>query len=145
MLVLHADTVLSPGWSNAVIDHIRDEGGPAYFALGFRAQGLLPHVVAAWANTRARLFGLPYGDQGLLLTRAEYDRAGGFPDQPLMEDVSLIRALKGPLTSLPATAMTSAERYQRDGWLRRGARNLWTLGRYYAGADPKVLAKVYRR
>ena len=145
VMVLHADTMLSPGWTDAVIEHIRDEGGPAYFALAFRATGLMPALVAGWANLRAGLFGLPYGDQGLLLTRDAYERSGGYPDQPLMEDVALVRRLGSPLTRLPATAITSPARYHRDGWLRRGACNLWTLLRYFAGADPSRLAASYRR
>ena len=54
-------------------------------------------------------------------------------------------ALDRPVTGLPARALTGAERYQRAGWLRRGARNIWTLGRYLGGADPEVLAAAYRR
>ncbi len=146
LLVLHADTQLSPGWVGAVADHLgRPEAPPAYFRLAFRARGLMPALVAGWANLRARLFALPYGDQGLLLRRAVYDRAGGYPDQPLMEDVALVRALGRPLVALPVEARTSAARYQHAGWLRRGARNLWTLLRYLMGADPEALAARYRR
>ncbi len=146
LLILHADTRLAPGWAEAVAAHLdRPGAGPAYFRLAFRARGLMPRLVAGWANLRAALFSLPYGDQGLLLRRADYDRAGGYPDQPLMEDVALVRALRGPLTALPVQARTSAARYQRTGWLRRGARNLGTLLRYVLGADPKDLAERYRR
>lgn len=145
ILVLHADTELAPGWAAEVADHLANARGPAHFRLRFRASGLLPGWVAGWANLRSAVFGLPYGDQGLLVRRRDYDRAGGYPDQPLMEDVALVRALDGPLTRLAADAVTSAERYQRSGWLRRGARNLWTLTRYMAGADPARLAEAYRR
>jgi rSAM/selenodomain-associated transferase 2 len=145
LLILHADTVLAPGWAQVVADHIaRDPGTPAWFRLAFDDPGFMAGFVAGWANLRARLFGLPYGDQGVLVSRADYDRAGGYPDQPLMEDVALARAL-GRMTALPVTARTSAARYRRDGWLRRGARNLWTLIRYLAGADPEVLAARYRK
>lgn len=146
LLVLHADTQLSPGWAGAVADHLDRPGAPpGYFRLAFRARGLPPALVAGWANLRAGLLALPYGDQGLLLRRTEYDRAGGYPDQKLMEDVALVRALGRPLVALPAEARTSAARYQRIGWLRRGARNLWTLLRYLMGADPEALALRYRR
>lgn len=145
ILVLHADTLLESGWSRAVADHIAtDAAGAAHFRLAFRASGLAPWLVAGWANLRARLFGLPYGDQGLLVRREEYEVAGGYPDQPLMEDVALVRVLPGRSVALPAQAATSAARYLRDGWLRRGARNLWTLARYVAGADPVALARSYR-
>ncbi len=145
LLVLHADTVLEPGWSAVVGDHINNSNGAAYFQLQFRVRGLMPSWVAGWANLRSRLFSLPYGDQGLLVTRAEYEDIGGYRDIPLMEDVALTRALARPLTGLQVTATTSAERYVRAGWLRRGARNLWTLLRYLSGTDPKVLAASYRR
>jgi rSAM/selenodomain-associated transferase 2 len=145
LLILHADTVLSPGWAQVAADHVaREAAGPAWFRLAFDEPGLMAGIVAGWANLRARLFGLPYGDQGLLVSRADYNRAGGYPDQPLMEDVALVRALLR-LSGLPVIARTSAARYRRDGWMRRGAHNLWTLLRYFAGVDPEVLATRYRR
>jgi rSAM/selenodomain-associated transferase 2 len=151
LLVLHADTVLGPGWAQVVAAHISDAQsgpvppGPAHFRLAFDTPGLRPRWVAGWANLRAALFGLPYGDQGLLLRQTDYTRAGGYPDQPLMEDIALIRALQGGLTQLPVRAQTSADKYTRDGWLRRGTRNLWILARYFTGTDPEVLATSYRR
>ncbi len=145
LLIVHADTVLAPGWAQVVADHIaREPSGPAWFRLAFDDTGAMAGFVAGWANLRARLFGLPYGDQGLLVSRADYESAGGYPDQSLMEDVALARAL-GRMTGLPVVARTSAARYRRDGWLRRGARNLWTLLRYFAGTDPDDLAARYRK
>ncbi|MEM8729499.1 MAG: TIGR04283 family arsenosugar biosynthesis glycosyltransferase [Pseudomonadota bacterium] len=145
VLVLHADTHLAPGWSQIVIDHIRDEGGAAFFRLAFREGGLMAGLVAGWANLRSTVFALPYGDQGLLVSQRDYERVGGYPDQPLMEDVALVRALGRPLTQLNAQAVTSAERYLRDGWIRRGLRNQWTMLRYWIGVDPERLAGDYRR
>ncbi|MBO9444538.1 TIGR04283 family arsenosugar biosynthesis glycosyltransferase [Ruegeria sp. R14_0] len=143
LLVLHADTLLQEGWSKPVGDHL-STGAPAVFRLAFRASGFAPTWVAGWANLRSRLFGLPYGDQGLLIPRAMYQQVGGYCDQPLMEDVALVRRLRG-IVVLPTRAFTSADRYQRVGWLRRGARNLWTLTRYFLGVDPERLAQAYRR
>ncbi|PVA11380.1 glycosyl transferase [Pelagivirga sediminicola] len=142
LLVLHADTVLPEGWVQAALAQMAD-GRPGYFRLSFDARGAAPWVVAAWANLRARLFRLPYGDQGLLISRAEYDAAGGYPDIPLMEDVALARRLGRRLRMMPLAVQSSAARYLRDGWLRRGARNLWLLARYLMGADPDALRKRY--
>ena len=145
MLLLHADTQLSPDWSAVARAHIAERPGEAgYFRLAFRSRGLAPRIVAGWANVRSRLFALPYGDQGLLLSRRLLDEVGGVPDIPLMEDVALVRALRSHLNPLDATAVTSARRYEREGWLRRGARNLVTLTRYLLGADPSRLADDYR-
>ncbi|PKP84390.1 MAG: glycosyl transferase [Alphaproteobacteria bacterium HGW-Alphaproteobacteria-2] len=147
LLFLHADTVLLPGWADAVARHMaRRPGRAGWFRLAFDAEGLAPRLVAGWANMRARAFALPYGDQGLLIARPLYEAAGGFDDMPLMEDVALVRRLgRARLAPLPATALTGAERYIAEGWLRRGARNLGTLARYALGADPARLAERYQR
>ena len=145
LLVLHADTQLEAGWSKVVSQHLRDgRGRPAYFRLRFRARGIMPRLVASWANLRSRMFGLPYGDQALLIQRSDYNAAGGYRDQVLMEDVALVRRLNR-VVELPVHAMTSAIRYQKQGWLRRGGRNLWLLLRYTLGAQPETLAKSYNK
>ncbi|MAU53153.1 MAG: glycosyl transferase [Roseovarius sp.] len=144
VLFLHADTVLPEGWAGAARAQMA-RGGAAAFRLSFDAGGIAPRLVAGWANLRSGLLGLPYGDQGLLIERDRYERAGGHPDIPLMEDVALARALRGRIALLPLAVRTSAARYRREGWLRRGARNLWLLVRYLCGADPARLAARYRR
>lgn len=143
LMVLHADTVLQAGWSEAVAAHL-ETGAPAAFLLQFQAKGFAPGWVAGWANFRSRLFGLPYGDQGLLVPRETYLAAGGYKDQSLMEDVALVQALPR-VQIIPVRAVTSAERYERSGWLSRGGRNLWLVLRYFLGADPEKLARLYRR
>ncbi|WP_425100040.1 TIGR04283 family arsenosugar biosynthesis glycosyltransferase [Tropicibacter sp. S64] len=143
LLFLHADTVLEEGWSEAVLAVLATPGA-YHFRLRFDAKGVMPRLVAGWANLRSRLFGLPYGDQGLLIHRSLYDALGGFDDMPLMEDVALARRAKGRLRVLPVAAVTSAEKYRSQGWLRRGGRNMITLARYFAGVDPERLAKRYR-
>ena len=129
------------GWTRAVNAPL-GTADAGYFRLRFDRGG---RAVAAWANLRAALFGLPYGDQGLLIRQSLYARVGGYPDIPLMEDVALVRALRGHLVRLDATAVTSAERYRKQGWVRRGARNCWTLARYFAGADVAALARATAR
>jgi rSAM/selenodomain-associated transferase 2 len=146
LLFLHADTNLAEGWSTSVKAHIANSPGKAgYFRLGFDRRGIKARLVAGWANFRARAFGLPFGDQGLLIPRTLYDEFGGYPDIPLMEDIVIARALgRKRLAMLPVTARTSAARYAREGWLRRGARNLWLQLRFLCGADPERLAQHYR-
>lgn len=144
LLILHADTALAPGWSAAVIAALGKPGQAHFGDLRFASAHPMARLVAGWANLRARLFGLPYGDQGLLIHQDLLRDAGGMPDLPLMEDVALARALRGRLAPLGVTATTSAARYEREGWLRRGARNLGLLLRYLTGADPARLAQAYR-
>ncbi|MEM9498829.1 MAG: TIGR04283 family arsenosugar biosynthesis glycosyltransferase [Pseudomonadota bacterium] len=142
ILFLHADCTLPAGWTDTVLKQI-DRGGPAAFRLRFDAEGLLPGLVAGWANLRSRVFGLPYGDQGLLISRDDYEAVGGYPDIPLMEDVALARALRGRIALLPSRVCTASEKFARDGWLRRGGGNLFRVLRYFLGADPVTLARRY--
>lgn len=145
LLILHADTRLDPDWADAVQTHINSHPEQAgHFRLRFRASGVWPVLIAQGANLRSRWLGLPYGDQGLLITRNALKDIGGVPDIPLMEDVVLARRLKGRLRPLAAIAHTSGQRYERDGWLRRATANLLLLARFSLGADPDRLARRYR-
>ena len=144
LLFLHADTVLSPGWAEAAARHMAQAPDrAAYFRLALDSAHPMARVVAAWANLRARALHLPFGDQGLLVSRTLYDRVGGYPEIPLMEDMALARRLGRALVPLDAVALTSAERFARDGWLRRGARNLGTQALWPAGVPPERLARRY--
>lgn len=141
LLFLHADSLPGPGWVEAVERGIT-RGVPGYFPLRFRARGLAPRITAGWANLRARHLGLPFGDQGLLVARETYRAAGGYPDQPLMEDIALVRALPRA-RPLEAWIETGWDRYE-GRWLAQGAGNLIRQTRYLAGADPARLARRYR-
>ncbi|WP_417270206.1 TIGR04283 family arsenosugar biosynthesis glycosyltransferase [Celeribacter sp.] len=146
LLFLHADTWLPEGWSDVALAHLAHPDRALVFSLSFRGGGAMARLTGGWANLRTRLFGLPYGDQALLISRALYDEIGGFADIPLMEDVDIARRLgRGRITLSGRAVQTDPSRYQERGWLSQGGRNLWRLLRYFAGADPRQLARSYRR
>lgn len=145
LLFLHADTRLAPGWAAAVRAHMAaapDCAGYFRFALddASAAARRLERAVA-W---RCRTLALPYGDQGLLIPRALYQAVGGFRPLPLMEDVDLVRRLgRARLRGLAVAAVTSAEKWRRQGWWRRSARNLLCLALWFAGVPPRLIARLY--
>ena len=145
LLFLHADTSLSPDWPDHTARHVASNpGSAATFTLAYRSDAPESRWLAARANRRTRWFALPYGDQGLLISRRLFDAVGGYPDLPLMEDVALVRTLgRRRLALLPAIAKTSPAKYERDGWRRRAYGNAWLLTRYLLGADPQKLAALY--
>ncbi|MGF1503030.1 MAG: TIGR04283 family arsenosugar biosynthesis glycosyltransferase [Paracoccaceae bacterium] len=147
LLFLHADTALAPGWPAAMRRHMSDNTQRAgYAALRFDDRAAMAHVTAGWANLRSALFALPYGDQGLLIHRDLYGAVGGYPPFPILEDVAIVRKLgRRRLARLDTVATTSADRYRRDGWLRRGWRNITTVALFLAGTPPDRLAERYRR
>ncbi len=146
-LFLHADTRLGEGWALAAANFMteqgnRDRAGYFVFALDDpgRAARRLERIVA-W---RSDLFGLPYGDQGLLISRNLYRRIGGYRDWPLFEDVDLARRIgRSRLTGLAIPAVTSAARYRKSGYLARSARNLCCLALYFLHVPPHWIAKLY--
>ena len=145
LLFLHADTRLAAGWRAAADRHIETSPGKAACVrLRLDAPQWQARAVEAAVAVRVRLFGLPYGDQGLLVSRALYESVGGYRPLPLMEDVDLVRRIgRARLARIEVDAVTSAERWRRDGWLRRSARNLLCLTLYRAGVTPERIARLY--
>lgn len=153
---LHADARLDRDALAVLAGLARAPRGPARaaawaFRLRIDAPGFSYRLIEWGANQRAARFGLPYGDQGLVVTRAAYDAAGGYPAVPLMEDVALVRALgralgrRGRVRLLAASVRVSARRWAHDGVWRRSAGNLLLLARYLAGTPPERLAAAYER
>ena len=145
LLFLHADTILAPAWHEAVAAHI--DASPldaACFAFRLDDRAWQARLMEAAVATRVRTLGLPYGDQGLLISRALYESAGGFRALALMEDVDMVRRLRRRVRVLPVSALTSAERWRRDGWFRRSARNGICLAAFFLGAPPARIARLYR-
>jgi hypothetical protein len=61
-----------------------------------------------------------------------------------MEDVDLVRRLgRGRIVLLRTQAVTSAERFRREGYMRRGARNLLCLTLWVLGVPIHVIARIY--
>jgi hypothetical protein len=78
------------------------------------------------------------------MSRAFYQRLGGFHLMPLMEDVDLVRRIgRENLVALDADVVASAQRYERDGWLLRPLRNLSCLALFSAGVPVSVVRRLY--
>jgi rSAM/selenodomain-associated transferase 2 len=146
LLFLHADTLPGRRWRAAVDAHIAAApGAAACFRFRLADRAWQARWIERGVAARVRLLALPYGDQGLLIPRALYESIGGYRPLPLMEDVDLVRRLgRRRLRLLDEAASTSAQRWRRDGWLRRSARNLACLALYRLGAGPDRLARLYR-
>jgi len=100
-----------------------------------------------WGNRqRVRWFQMAYGDQGIFIRRAMFQELGGFAPLPLMEDVDLMRRLRGHgrLVLLPPPLTVSARRWQKRGVLRTTLRNWLLLTAYFCGISPEKLANFYR-
>ena len=147
LLFLHADTRLGRGWSTATAAFMADRANherAAYPRFCLDDPSRAARWIEAGVRWRCRRLALPFGDQGLLISAPLYRALGGFRRLPLMEDVDLVRRLgRRRLAPLDADAVTSAQRYHRDGYVLRPLRNFVCLALYFLGVPPSALLRIY--
>ena len=151
LLFLHADTALPLCAGQAIEAAIRRSGRPdeyvwGHFDVHIDGRLFMLRVVASLMNWRSRFTGITTGDQAMFVTRRAFEAAGGFPDQPLMEDIEMSKrllALSRPIC-LVERAVTSGRRWETHGvW-----RTIWLMWRlrwsYWRGVPASELVKSYR-
>jgi rSAM/selenodomain-associated transferase 2 len=147
LLLLHADTRPDPAWRTAAAAFVADPANgvrAAYFRFALDDESPAARRLERAVAWRCRRLALPYGDQGLLVSRALLDAVGGIRPLPLMEDVDLVRRIgRTRLSALDVPFVTSAEKWRRQGYLRRSARNLACLSLWFAGVPPRLIARLY--
>ena len=150
LLFLHGDTVLEAGWdveAAKFIEKMENSRRPmsaAAFRFALDDDGFAPRLLELMVGLRSSIFRLPYGDQGLLISRQMYEEIGGYNPMSLMEDVDIVRRLgRRRITLLKTQATTSAEKYRRDGYAARVARNQMCLLMYAFKAPMSRISTIY--
>lgn len=145
LLFLHADSQLPKDWEMKVQQHILKHPQKAgYFKMKFESPGFAPRIVEFLVGLRSFFLRLPYGDQGLLISRSHYEEIGGFAPLVLFEDVDIIRKIgRKRLTGVECAILTDASKYERDGYFRRGWRNIKLARRFFKGENVDALCKDY--
>lgn len=145
LLFLHADTRLPPE-AIATVRTAIDRGARwGRFDVRIDSAAPLLRLVGAMMNWRSRLSGIATGDQAIFVERVLFDAVGGFPEQPLMEDIAFSAKLKhlARPACLRAKVATSARRWESNGIIRT-ILLMWLLrARFFLGADPRDLAVAY--
>lgn len=148
LFFVHADCRLPPDSADRLRAFLRTASSDDFAHFRFELEGTGPfvHFIEFGQRLRERLYGLVYGDQGLVVSRALYEQVDGHPEWPLMEDVGVIDRLEeaGRRVALAAALPTSARRYAREGGLRAWLRNAVLIARFRLGASPDLLARSYR-
>ncbi|WP_227369985.1 TIGR04283 family arsenosugar biosynthesis glycosyltransferase [Halomonas sp. M20] len=145
LLFLHADTRL-PKRADLLIAKALARRPWGRFDVQLSGRHAMLGVIARAMNLRSWLTGIATGDQALFMTRAAFTAAGGFPEQPLMEDVEMTSRLKrlSRPTCVPQRVASSGRRWERHGlWSTMVL--MWRLRyRYWQGVDSRRLVKAYR-
>lgn len=147
LLFLHADSRLPDDG----LEQLRGLGSSlteywGRFDVRIDGRSRMLSVIAAMMNLRSRLSGIATGDQGIFITRGLFERVGGFPAQPLMEDIEIsgrLRRMQAPVC-LKGPMQTSGRRWESRGvW--RTILLMWRLRlAYWWGSAPEALARRYQ-
>jgi len=143
---LHADSKI-PACADAIIMKALESAHADWgrFDIVFTDSHPLLKCVAWFMNRRSRLTGIATGDQGIFVRRSLFDKVGGLPSIPLMEDISFSRSLKqhGRPCRVTQTLGISPRRWHAHGILRTIV-TMWGLRlAYFAGINPERLLKFY--
>lgn len=143
---LHADIRLPPDPIGAMKRCFKQGAVGGYFRFRFDAPRAWPAVLLEPAIALRCRVGVPYGDQGLFMTRQSYLQAGGHSPWPLFEEVHLVRGLRrqGRFLPLREPIFVDPRRWHRDGWWRRTWINRNLALAFAWGAPPDKLAARYR-
>jgi len=146
LLFLHADTLVP---REALVEFLAEfPSCPqlwGWFDVKLSGSHFMLRVVETLMNLRSRISRIATGDHAIFVKRTTFDKVGGYPEIPLMEDIALSRLLKreGRPFRPDHRIQTSSRRWEEKGILRTIVL-MWRLRLAYAlGADPRSLAKSY--
>jgi rSAM/selenodomain-associated transferase 2 len=145
LLFLHADTRLPDGFDQMIRDTLKVAIAGA-FQLRIDANQPGIRWIEQGVNWRSRYLQLPYGDQALFLRTETFQKIGGFPPLPIMEDFEFVRTLRqlGKIVILPKPVITSGRRWQKLGVFRTTIVNQIVIFAYLIGISPTRIQAWYR-
>jgi rSAM/selenodomain-associated transferase 2 len=145
LLFLHADTRLPDSALADILAALGSGSDWGRFDVRIDGRHVLLRVVEYLMNLRSRFTGIATGDQAIFVRREVFQRIGGYPELPLMEDIALSAALlrQSPPACLRETVLTSGRRWERHGLLRTILLMWWLRAAFFFGADPRRLAQRY--
>ena len=147
LLFLHADTFLPDGAIRMIRESLEDPGvAGGRFRMGLSEDTWVFRTIAFLSTMRSRYLGVTYGDQGIYVRRAIFDRVAGFPEVALFEDSEFCAAVRklGRFVLLDGSVRTSTRRWRQWGvvptilWM-------WMLRLlYFCSVSDKRLCRLYR-
>ena len=147
LFFLHSDSILDQNCIKQIysftqnIKYIKKAG---VFKLKINYESIFARLLERAANIRTKIFGLPYGDQGLLIKKDFYVEIGGFKNISIMEDIEIIRSIDSQnIVILDGFIKTNPEKYLKDGWIKRPIKNFICLLLFFLNSDINFIYKIY--
>ena len=145
LIFLHADIWLEKGALTSVATAI----SVGYIGGGFRqkidGESVLYRLIEIAGDIRGKYLKVFYGDSGIFLTRMNFEKIGGFPDVPILEEMEFSKCLRrlGKTTLLTPYIHISSRRWEASGIVRTTLNNWLITLLYFLGVSPEKLARLY--
>lgn len=143
---VHCDSILPKDAHSQISRAVARGADWGCFHIGFDYDGPFMGCNTFFSNRRARK-GIAFGDQGIWVKKAVFEKMGGFPDLPIMEDYEFSRRMKQaklPICQLPGTIITSGRRYEKRFPLLTMWQMFYLRCLYRSGTDIQEIARRYR-
>ena len=146
LIFLHADIWLEPGALAAVETALASGYIGGGFQQKIHGKSILYRMIEIAGNIRGRYLKVFYGDGGIFLTRTDFERIGGFPEIPILEEMEFSKSLRrlGKTTLVSPCIHISARRWEIRGIVRTTVNNWVITLLYFLKVSPVKLAKLYR-
>ncbi|MDD5759339.1 MAG: TIGR04283 family arsenosugar biosynthesis glycosyltransferase [Desulfobulbaceae bacterium] len=147
LLFLHADTLLPADFTRQIATVLARPGIVAgAFGLSIDLPGSAVSLLQKGIHLRSTFLQLPYGDQAIFLNRQKFIEIGGYPDEPILEDVLLLKCLRksGRIGIADSNVLTSGRRWQKLGVIKTTLINQGIMLGHLLGVPPQRLQNWYR-
>jgi rSAM/selenodomain-associated transferase 2 len=141
LLFLHADSHLPQDLDQ----HFPQDADWGFFRIHLDHRAIVFRIIETAINLRSRITRVAGGDQGLFFKRDFFQRLGGFPTIPLMEDIAICKSARRlkQATIVQLEMHTSSRRWQQRGVIKT-ILLMWSLRfAYWLGVDPVRLHRFY--
>jgi len=145
---VHSDCELPAGCLQQISEVLRQpEIAGGFFRIRIPNKRLVYRLTDSFAHYAGLLLGMRFGDHGFFCRRIAFEKIGGFPELPLMEDAEFFCKLRrlGRIAIIPSRLITSPRRYEKIGaWRLTLTYGLIAL-LYLLRVPISVLAAIYRK
>ncbi len=146
LMFLHADTRLTHDWFKKINSFLNESKNSIYyFEFKINHKKIIYRLLEILVNFRSKFFKQPYGDQGLIIHRANYFKNNGFREIPLMEDVDFLRRLnqKKNLKQLNLPIFISSRKWEKTNIFLQAIKNWHFRRRWLKGESLKSIYSDY--
>lgn len=134
LLFLHADTELP---EDAFV--LIEQALKGAFSLAYKHNAFIYKLISFLTTLRSKILHLPYGDQAIFLTKAEFESVGGYEELPILEDVKLAQKIRPKV--LKQKVLTDPRRYEHNGIFRTVLKHRLIMFGYALGFSAEKLNK----